>query len=98
MNFNEAAFAQPRIFRPERWLNQDASTLSRLDDSWAPFSKGSRGCLGKNLAMAEIYILLACVIRRFKLARIVQNDMNIREVFGVIFDLPLKFELAEAPE
>ena len=32
-----------------------------------PFSKGTRACLGMNLALAEIYMTLASVFRRFEM-------------------------------
>ncbi len=55
-------FPEPRKFRPERWLEQRDRQLDRC---LLAFSKGSRGCLGINLAYAEIYLALAAVMRRF---------------------------------
>jgi len=31
-----------------------------------PFSSGTRGCLGQNLAMCEMYVTLASIFRRFE--------------------------------
>ncbi|KAL5384587.1 hypothetical protein PMIN06_012506 [Paraphaeosphaeria minitans] len=56
-------FPSPMQFDPERWLGQ--SDNARLDRYLVPFSKGTRQCLGINLATAEIYLTLATVFRRF---------------------------------
>jgi cytochrome P450 len=90
MNYNEAVFTSPRKFMPSRWLSEDPKTLSLLEDCWSPFSKGSRGCMGKNLAMAEIYITIAVMARAFSLERMVDRELALREVFGVIYDKPVR--------
>ncbi|KAL9084937.1 MAG: hypothetical protein Q9165_007803 [Trypethelium subeluteriae] len=57
-------FPEPQEFRPERWLVPQAD---RLDRYLVPFSKGSRNCVGMNLAHAEICLTLAYLFRRFSL-------------------------------
>ncbi|KAL9562748.1 hypothetical protein ACKAV7_013100 [Fusarium commune] len=51
-------------FRPERWVEDDGKTL---DQFLCPFSKGQRSCIGQNLAMAEVRLVLAMLFRRFDL-------------------------------
>ena len=55
-----AIFPDPERFDPERWLQE-----KRLDKYLTNFSKGTRGCVGINLAYAELYLALAGVFRRF---------------------------------
>lgn len=59
----EDIFPQPELFRPERWLRSlDAEHKFNLDamlSSWAPFSFGTRGCLGKSFAWMELNKTLA---------------------------------------
>ena len=62
---NPDIFPEPRTFRPERWLVADRRETDRLERFVVNFSKGSRGCLGMNLAKAEIHLTLAAVFRRF---------------------------------
>ena len=57
-------FPDPETFNPERWIN-DAP--ERLEKYLVSFSKGTRQCLGINLANAEIYLTLATVFRRFNI-------------------------------
>ena len=59
---NEDIFSEPGMFKPERWLGPENKWLERY---LVPFSRGTRICLGINLARAEIYLILACVFRRF---------------------------------
>jgi cytochrome P450 len=59
-------FPDPQMFKPERWMGRDAD-CARLERYLVPFSKGSRACLGINLAQVEIYLTLAILFRRFDL-------------------------------
>ena len=60
-------------FNPDRWLTtaKVASAPGReeksLDRFFVPFSKGTRWCLGQNLAWAQLYIGLATLFRRVDL-------------------------------
>lgn len=55
----------PGEFRPERWLDKDNAEWN--DKFFFPFSRGSRDCLGRNLALANLYITFAYLFRRFNL-------------------------------
>ncbi|KAF2638301.1 cytochrome P450 [Massarina eburnea CBS 473.64] len=51
-------------FHPERWLDSNAA---HLDKYMTSFYRGSRQCLGKDLAFCEMYTLLANLFRQFEL-------------------------------
>ena len=53
---NESIFPEPRMFRPERFLEDPG-----LKRYLVTFSRGSRVCAGMQLAYAECYLALACV-------------------------------------
>ncbi len=55
----------PDAFRPERFENRPNAYLT--DDSFIPFSKGPRVCIGAGFAMTEATIVLAAVLRRYRL-------------------------------
>ncbi|OAQ82146.1 benzoate 4-monooxygenase cytochrome p450 [Purpureocillium lilacinum] len=57
-------FPDPASFRPERWLEPAAKDM-KLDRYLVCFGKGSRQCLGLNLAYAEMYLTILAVVRRF---------------------------------
>lgn len=65
---NDASvFPDPKTFDPYRWLQSTPEQLEAMNRAYVPFSRGTRGCVGINLAYAEIYIVLAAVVRRFDL-------------------------------
>ena len=61
-NLNPKAFADPHKFMPERWIDNP-----RLDRYMLSFSKGTRICLGMNLAYSELYMILAGIFKRYEL-------------------------------
>ncbi|OJD35002.1 cytochrome p450 [Diplodia corticola] len=66
VHHDESVFPESEEFRPERWLDEGGTRRRRdLDGYLLSFSKGSRQCLGMNLAYAEMHIALATVLRRF---------------------------------
>ena len=56
-------FPSPRSFQPARWLAPGAR--DRLEPFLTAFGKGTRRCVGENLAYAELYVVAASVLRRF---------------------------------
>lgn len=62
---NEDAFPDPGKFDPERWLGKSPEELRFMEKCYIPFSRGSRSCLGQNLAMCELYVGLGTIFRRF---------------------------------
>ncbi|WAO92242.1 Hypothetical protein NCS54_00974100 [Fusarium falciforme] len=55
---NPDHFAQPNDFIPERWLG-DTRFNNDAKQALQPFSIGPRDCIGKNLAHAEMRLILA---------------------------------------
>lgn len=60
MHYNPSIFPSPNAFRPERWIENP-----RLDKYLIAFSRGSRQCIGINLAYAELYLALATIFRQY---------------------------------
>ena len=59
-------FHRPEEFLPQRWLGD----VEFADDNRAvfqPFAVGPRNCLGRNLAYAEMRLILAKVLYNFDL-------------------------------
>ncbi|KAI9367409.1 putative cytochrome P450 [Aspergillus egyptiacus] len=53
-------FPEPFKFLPERWFGKYNPSMNR---NWVPFARGSRMCIGSNLALAEMYWVLAVLFR-----------------------------------
>lgn len=62
-HWDERLFPEPDAFRPERWL-VDGQPNYKLLRFLMAFGKGSRSCLGENLAYCEIYLLAALMAIR----------------------------------
>ncbi|TVY60809.1 Cytochrome P450 monooxygenase sdnE [Lachnellula suecica] len=60
IHHNTSIFPDPHTFDPARWIGNPG-----LKRYLVSFSKGSRQCLGMNLAYAEIYLALAYIVWRF---------------------------------
>ncbi len=62
--FDPEIFPSPYTFSPHRWLDAEKQGV-RLDRYLVTFSKGSRACLGMNLAYSEMYLGVAALVSRF---------------------------------
>ncbi|KAL6915276.1 hypothetical protein FSST1_006771 [Fusarium sambucinum] len=60
---NKEYFPDPAKFDPDRWVN--ASDPQSLHKAFVPFGKGSRACVGMNLAYDEIYVTVAQIFRHY---------------------------------
>ena len=64
MHDDPSVFVKPKLFNPDRWLQPGAGELMK---QLAPFCRGTRACVGMNLAYAEMYITLATLFRRYEM-------------------------------
>ncbi|KIM92616.1 hypothetical protein OIDMADRAFT_46617 [Oidiodendron maius Zn] len=63
LHYNYEIFGNDaEVFRPDRWLQQDTGDMERCFFSWG---RGSRTCIGKNLAMMEISKLIPTLFMHF---------------------------------
>ncbi|KAL8843183.1 MAG: hypothetical protein Q9176_002136 [Flavoplaca citrina] len=80
IHHNESYFAQSWEYKPERWIT-DANTgvtkedTERARSAFAPFSIGPRGCVGKALAMKEIMIVVGRLVWGYEM-RLVEGSSN----------------------
>lgn len=58
---DEAEFAEPDQFRPERFL--DEAGQYRPHPALTPFGLGRRACLGEGLARTELYLVLGSLVQ-----------------------------------
>ncbi|KAK2005205.1 cytochrome P450, partial [Colletotrichum eremochloae] len=64
VHHDPSLFTSPESFVPERWLGDARFKNDRLD-AVEPFSVGPRNCIGRNLAYAEIRMVLARLVWNF---------------------------------
>jgi cytochrome P450 len=58
-------FDAPDTFRPERWDGVDPRKTLR--GTYFPFAGGKRVCIGEHFALMEMQLMLATVLRRYRL-------------------------------
>jgi cytochrome P450 len=59
-------FADPEVFRPERWDGDLERRLPRC--AYFPFGDGPRICIGNHFALLEVVLILATIAQRYRLA------------------------------
>ena len=57
-------FPNPNEFDPDRWLSASQTERESMLKYLSNFGRGTRQCVGMNLAYAELYLTLACIFRR----------------------------------
>lgn len=73
---DETIFPNSNAFEPDRWL------VKSLDRYLVSFSKGSRACLGLNLAWTELYLCIAGVFSNFGSMEVQDaDDIGVLELF-----------------
>ena len=82
MHDDPSVFVNPKSFEPERWLQPESIELQK---QLAPFCRGTRACVGMNLAYAEMYIALATIFRRYnmELYETSRGDVDVAHEFHI---------------
>ena len=62
---NPIYWPRPEEFIPERWLVPPGDPLHPVKGTWRPFEYGPRNCIGQELAIVEMKIIMVMVLRRF---------------------------------
>ena len=78
--YDELVFPDAHHFKPERWLGDEKRALEKY---LVPFGKGQRSCVGMNLALAELYLVIGNLFRRFEmeLSETKEEDMAMAHDF-----------------
>lgn len=103
---SERNFHRPSDFVPERWLagcdeSEEAKPLEAdIKAAFQPFSVGPRSCLGKNLARAEMRMILTRLLWRFDLELMPEskNWIEGQRIFGFWEKPPLMCTLSSRRE
>ncbi|KAL8848214.1 MAG: hypothetical protein Q9221_006732 [Calogaya cf. arnoldii] len=62
-HYNPRYWLRPSEFLPERFLVAEDDPLHPPKNGWRPFERGPRNCIGQELALTEIKVMLALTVR-----------------------------------
>ncbi len=71
----------PTAFRPERWRDGQVAAEMQRSGVFIPFGSGPRICPGRSLALLEIRVVLATLLRSFEMERVGRAE-DVDELFG----------------
>ncbi len=81
----EDIYPEPKVFKPERFLNHRFSPYEFL-----PFGGGMRGCIGGEIAFYQLKLALATVISRYNLELVNQRPVNPQRRNTILTPIQLK--------
>lgn len=86
MHHDERIYPKSFEFVPERWLNnpREPADQKHLKRYMTSFGKGTRICLGMNLAYAEVTMVIAALFRRFEFKLFDTDYEDVRIVRDVV--------------
>ncbi|KND87287.1 Trichodiene oxygenase, partial [Tolypocladium ophioglossoides CBS 100239] len=81
IHLDPTIFPNPKVFDPDRWVRAEKEGI-KLRKYIVSFTKGTRVCLGINLAYAELYIAIAKIASSFdmELFETTEDDLEVYHI------------------
>ncbi|XP_071791658.1 cytochrome P450 2J4-like [Asterias amurensis] len=76
LHYNPRDWAEPNKFKPEHFLKANGELLTKLPESFLPFSCGRRSCLGEDFAKKEIFLLFTWLFSRYTFYKVPGKEMT----------------------
>lgn len=77
VNLNERIFPDADHFIPERWLG-DSEIRQVLEKYMVAFGRGPRNCIGMNLALVEIYLVIGSLFRDYNMRLVETREEDLK--------------------
>ncbi|ROZ84805.1 cytochrome P450 [Gordonia sp. OPL2] len=87
-----AVWREPDVYDPDRFL--PAEVKKRPAHSYKPFGAGLRACIGRQFALHEAVLVLACLIHRYDITADPDYELDVEERLTMV---PRGFELSVTP-
>lgn len=88
-------WAEPACFNPERFADQQGSLPTTA--AWLPFGMGSRKCVGQDLALLEMKLILVTLLQRYQLAPHITHHPGLQLAMTLKPQRALWFKLTTRP-
>ncbi|XP_062607306.1 cytochrome P450 1A1-like [Saccostrea cucullata] len=85
-------WGNPNEFQPERFLDEDGCLLKEKVDNVLAFGAGRRICLGKMIAQAEIFYLLATLLQNCRICKPKNVQYDFEGEYGLSY-FPKEYEI-----
>ncbi|MCJ1428252.1 hypothetical protein MMC29_006160 [Sticta canariensis] len=82
VHHNPKHWQYPYDFIPERWLVPEGDPLYPPKYAWRPFEHGPRNCIGQQLALTEIKIILVLTVRELLISDAYREWDTLKEIQG----------------
>jgi cytochrome P450 len=83
IHFNSTIFEDPYEFKPQRWLGASMgppTVKKRMEHFYSPFGKGSRNCVGSELAKIQILLATGNMFWKFDMDLFETGDRDVKVV------------------
>ncbi|KAI8641273.1 cytochrome P450 [Parasitella parasitica] len=77
--------ADAKVFRPERWINEQGELRRESQGQWPAFHAGPRVCLGQHLATLEALVAIIFLLKRYKFSLVAGQNIT----YQVSLTLPM---------
>ena len=67
LHHDETYWKDPEAFKPERFMPENKDEINQL--AYMPFGQGPRNCIGMRFALLEIKLVLARMLKKFRIER-----------------------------
>ncbi|KAJ1721171.1 hypothetical protein LPJ53_004272 [Coemansia erecta] len=93
VHMNPKYFPEPEVFSPDRFLTEKSDAKQNL----LAFSTGVRACLGRNLALFEMHLVIANLLRDYDLALPADAAVAKESASGVLPTIPRRYMMTNNP-
>ena len=97
MHYDPKIWPEPEKFNPWRFTSEEKAKHSSYD--WMPFGAGPRNCLAMRLALLEVKVALAHLVRKYKFVRSEKTEVNslfcINKSHFLIFSMVLSLSVID---
>ena len=69
-------FPDPETYNPDRWISADEDKVKRMKKAVLPFGYGIRACLGRNLALLQLKLVISALVRRYEFSYVPGRNME----------------------